>query len=263
MIKFEKRGELGIFTIENGKVNPMTPQMHREFYLHLKALLNDNTLKVGILTGAGDRAFCAGDDIKSPRIEETPEQIADRHFSSSPEDGPYSYPGWEREVHQMRRLKPIIAATKGWCLGQGFFYLMRLTDIRVAGESSKFALPEIAYEMAGASGFTGITRHLRRADAMKLLMTGDPIDAQEALRIGLVNEVVPDTEVLDRAIFLGERIARHSARAIRVEMECFLMDERGDDHSSYQFADQLYRVQRLTAAEKAWEVDFQNKGVKG
>src|SRR5690606_11062657 len=107
---------------------------------------------------------------------------------------------------------------RGWCVGQGIFYLLRLTDLRVAGESSKFGLPEIAWEMAGASGFTAIYRHLPRAVALQLVLTGDPIDAREAHRVGLVNEVVPDAEVLERARFLAGRIARHPARALRVEM---------------------------------------------
>lgn len=260
-ISYEKQGSVAVFTIENGSVNPLTPQMHRQMFELLKQFEGDREVKVGILQGAGDRAFSAGDDIKSPRAKLDEEERIMRHFFGPRSQDDYNYPGFEREILTMKRYKPMIGAVKGWCIGEGFFYLLHLTDIRVAGTSAKFAFPEIAFKLAGASGFSRIYRHLPRSAAMKLVLTGDPIDAEEACRIHLVNEVAPDDEVLERAHALAARIARHPALAIRVEMETFIRGEDLSSESAYAMADHIYRVQRLSIPQDP--IDFQHGGVKG
>ncbi|QDB99480.1 enoyl-CoA hydratase/isomerase family protein [Mesorhizobium sp. 8] len=261
-IKYEKHGEIATFTIENGSVNPLTPAMHLEMLEALRDFTRDRSIKVGILKGAGDRAFCAGDDVKTPRPPTSDEDRVLRHFFGPESDTDFNYPGFEREVLTLRRFKPIIGAVKGWCLGEGLFYLLHLTDIRVAGESAKFGFPEIAYEMAGASGFTRLYRHLPRTVAMKMLMTGDPIDAVEAARCNLVNDVVPDTQVLERAEQIAARISRHTALAIRLEMEAFVRGEDLDSNTAYAMADHLYRIQRMKYRDWAGAVEFESEGKK-
>ncbi|QEW25700.1 enoyl-CoA hydratase/isomerase family protein [Roseovarius indicus] len=259
MIEYERDGEIGIFTIANGKVNPFNPQMHKDFYQKLKAFENDPAVKVGILTGAGDRAFCAGDDLKTPREDRTIEEHVEKHFANVDPDAEPSYPGWEREIHMMTRFKPIIGAVKGWCVGQGLVYLMRLTDMRISGESARYGLPEIAFDMAGGSGMAAISRHLPRAIAMELVLTGDPIDAQEAYRIGFANKIVPDSEVMDAAKALAARISRHSGRAIRIEMESFHRAEQTDDATSYALTDHMFRLQRLASSKQVGTFDYKGK----
>lgn len=261
---YETDGEIATFTIENGKVNPLTPEIHKQLHRALQDFQRDRNLKVGILTGAGDRAFSAGDDLKTPRKAlEGEDRVMRHYYPHINEDEEPNYPGWEREILRMKRFKPIIGAVKGWCLGQGMIYLLHLTDMRIAGKSAKFGLPEIAYGMGGAAGMARIYRHLPRAEAMKLVMTGDPIDAAEALRIHLVNEVVDDQDVMARARALAARIARHPLMAIRTEMEVFVRCEDLDSDNAYALTDHMFRLQRVVSTTQNWEVDFKTKGVKG
>lgn len=263
-LQYDTDGEVATFTIENGKVNPFTPELHKEFYRTLQLFLRDRKLKVGILAGAGTRAFSAGDDLKTKRRSVKGAERVEKHFFPFTNEGDEAnYPGWEREILRMKRFKPIVGAVCGWALGQGMIYLLHLTDMRIAGRSAKFGLPEIAYGMGGAAGMARIYRHLPRTVAMKLVMTGDPIDAEEALRVHLVNEVVDDKAVMERARALAARIARHPLFAIRTEMETFVRGEDLDSDNAYALTDHIYRVQRLASDEDNWDIDFQKKGVKG
>ena len=142
-------------------------------------------------------------------------------------------------------------------------YLLHLTDMRIAGKTAKFGLPEIAYGMGGAAGMARIYRHLPRVEAMRLCLTGDAIDAEEALRINLVNEVVDDAQVLDRAKALAARVTRHPLMAIRTEMEVFVRCEDLDNDNAYALTDHMFRLQRVVSDTQNWDVDFQKKGVKG
>jgi len=109
--------------------------------------------------------------------------------------------------HYPRVWKPVIAAVNGWAAGAGFYILLASTDIRIASAEHarfKFALTTQGWVGHGP-GATLLTRQIRYGDAMKILLTDEPFDAQEALRIGLVNEVVPHAQLMERA----EKIARH------------------------------------------------------
>ena len=180
-------------------MNPFTASMHRQLYEALLDFEADPSLRVGILTGAGDRAFSAGDDIKTPGLEfdspldELLDELVPSHrvLQSQPER--YA---WAHDVERMERHKPIIGAVRGWCLGQGLVYLLMLTEIRVASDDAKFGFPEVAYGMGGAGGSTRLGRHIPHVWAMWMLLTGEPIDAAEALRINLVNRVVPGADVI-------------------------------------------------------------------
>ncbi len=129
-LHYEKDGEIAVFTFENGKVNPTNPMMHKELALALKDFEESRVLKVGIMRGAGTRAFCAGDDIKTPRRNLDTEQGVMRHFYPRDPEDEFNYPGWERQVLGQPRFKPIVAAAQGYAFGQGMIYLLRLTDIR-------------------------------------------------------------------------------------------------------------------------------------
>ena len=97
----------------------------------------------------------------------------------------------------------------------------------------------------------------------KLVLTGDAIDAQEAYRINLVNEVVDDDKVMDHARALAARVTRHPLMAIRTEMEVFVRCEDLDSDNAYALTDHMFRLQRVVSTTENWEVDFKKKGVKG
>lgn len=245
-VNYTTDGPVAVFELSNGKVNPTTPQMHREMHAALQSFEQDRNVKVGIMTGAGSRAFCAGDDIKTPLTVPPLEERVYRHFYpfvGDQDEG--NYPGWERLTFRHRRFKPIVAAVNGWCLGQGMFYLLHLTDVRIAGKSAKFGFPEIAYGMGGGGGMTRLYRHIPRVDAMQMVLTGDPVDADKALAMHLLNEVVDEDMVMARARQIANRIAEHPLIAIRAEMEAFVRGPDLDDENAYSMADHIFRIQRL------------------
>lgn len=246
-VRYEKRDDLAYFTFENGSVNPLTPAMHKELYGHLKDFLTDPEVRVGIMTGAGDRAFSAGDDIKTPLpAYESPADELDAHLYPHQGEGetPHNL-SWEIDVLRLDRYKPIVAAVNGYCLGQAMIYLLLLTDIRIASERARFGFPEIAYGMGGAGGSTRLARQIPATAAMWMVLTGEPIDAEEAHRIHLVNQVVPHEALMSTAEEAARKISRHPPLAVRIEMEA---SYRGNDLSrgdALTAAGNLYRMQRL------------------
>lgn len=246
-LHYEKRNGVAYFTFDNGKVNALTPQMHKDFYRRLREFEIDADARVGILSSRDGMPFSAGDDLKNrSEPERSRQQELEAYFFLHHDEGPVpSRPGWDLDVLQHRRCKPIIAAIRGYCLGKGLIYVLQHTDIRIASEDARFGLPEIAYGMGGASGTTRLARHIPRVEAAWLALTGEFIDAQEALRIHLVNRVVPAAELLQTAERAAALIARHPAIAVRVEMEAL---EDGWDlnrHDAVRHTQNLYRLQRM------------------
>jgi enoyl-CoA hydratase/carnithine racemase len=249
-IDYQKDGPVATFTIRNGKVNPITPAMHREMHDALVDFESDAELQVGILTGAGERAFSAGDDIKA---EDPP--------AGSPAEGllramttaraPSGDPAleWADAVLRFERTKPVIGAVRGWCLGRGLAYLLKLTDIRVAAPDARFGLPEIAYGMGGIAGTLQLSRHLPATTAWEMAMTGEPIDAEEALRVHLISRIVPAGGLLDEASRLAGLITRHPPLGIRVEVEAMRRSETLSPDDAYAMGMHLYRLQRLALGE--------------
>lgn len=182
-IDYVKAGPVATFTLRNGKVNPLTDEMHRRMHEALIDFMADPELKVGILSGAGGRAFSAGDDMGT-EDPVTGDAVADLLTALSPAHvaaGTDSLE-WADDVLRIHRTKPIIGAVRGWCLGRGLECLLRLTDIRIATPDAKFGLPEVAYGMAGLAGTMQLTRHLTATTAWEMALTAEPIDAAEARR---------------------------------------------------------------------------------
>lgn len=256
-LHYEKDGAVALFTIENGSVNPTTPAMHKELFLALKDFLADPAIRCGILTGAGERGFCAGDDIKTPyRAGLSPkEELADHLWPHNGEgEQPHDF-AWSRDVLALERFKPIIGAVNGWCLGQGMIYLLSLTDIRVASTNAKFGFPEIAYGMGGAGGTSRLAQHLPHTVAMWMLLTGEPIDAEEALSHRLVNKVVSPDALMATARDVAARIARHPPEAVRIEMEAYYRGRELHKADALALTKHLYRVQRMGLRDGAVQPD--------
>ena len=172
----------------------------------------DSDIRCAIITGAGDRHFCGGHNLaKRPDItEEEREYLRTKkifwppagtvHGQKTGVDGRFG-------DHYPRVWKPVIAAVNGWAAGAGMYILLASTDIRIASAEHakfKFALTTQGW-VGNGPGAALLVKQLRYVDAMKILLTDEPFDAAEALRIGLVNEVVPHAELMERA----ERYARH------------------------------------------------------
>lgn len=153
---------------------------------------------VGILTGAGNKAFCAGADLKK-------------------RDKPV---GWDaNETIYVRllaeRSKPMIAAINGYCLAGGF-ELALLCDVRIASENAQFGTPEVKWGLLDGFGCLQAGRELPRAIMMELLLTGEFISAQEALRHGFISRVVSQAELMPTAEKIARRIADNGPIAVRM-----------------------------------------------
>jgi len=245
-IHYGKEASIATITLDNPPVNVFTPALHRDFHTILSDFLIDREVRVGILTAAGTRAFCAGDDIKTPRPDRSTGEIVIRHLNpKDPKDTP-EYPGWEGEIRRLseERFKPIIAAVNGPVMGQGLIYLLQLTDLRIATPNARFGLPEIRYGMAGASGVVRLGRHLAPTAALWLALTGQSFSAEEALRQSLVNEIVAPGRLLERAREIAAIIASHPPIAVRVEMEAYYRAQDMTREQAAAFTGHFYRLQR-------------------
>lgn len=189
-------------------------------------LWEDRSIRCAIVTGAGTRHFCGGHNL-APReniTEEEREYLRTQrifwplagtvHGQKTGVDG-------RMGDHYPRVWKPVIAAVNGWAAGAGMYMLLSSTDIRIASAENarfKFALTSQGWVGHGP-GAALLTKQLRYVDAMKILLTDLPFDAAEALRIGLVNEVVPHAQLMERAEELARHIVSMPPVAVRMMKE--------------------------------------------
>lgn len=244
MLKYEKQGRIAVITIDNPPLNIFTPEMHRRLFELLQEFNADADIRCGVLTGAGDRAFCAGDDVKTERPKRTRLETVERHLAPSRAFETEEYPGWEHEVMTAPRFKPIVAAVRGYCLGQGFIYLNLLSDIRYATPDARFGMPEIAYGMGGAGGVLSLGKCIPHAAAMELLLLGEKVDAARAERMFLINGIVEPGELMDTALKAAERIASHPPLGVRIEMESYQRSLDLGRSDSMALAGHMYRLAR-------------------
>jgi enoyl-CoA hydratase len=203
-ILLERRGAIALLTLNRPHVlNALNTVMGLRLGELMDEIAEEASIRVVVLTGAGDRAFCAGGDLKE-RQGMTPEQWTRQHRI------------FERAYHKLRNLrKPIFAAVNGVALGGGCEMAMS-TDFLIAAEHARFGQPEVTRGiMPGAGGTQLLPRYLPRGLAFQLLMTGELISAAEAHRWGLVNRVCGADELLDAAMELAERIAANSPGAVQ------------------------------------------------
>lgn len=180
------------------KMNAITPDMTRELQRVCREIDENKAIRVATIAGAGDRAFSAGSDLNT---------LADLSDIMAFRDR-IEYAALVRDIK-----KPVIAALKGWVLGGGMEIAIS-ADIRVAGRSAKIGGPEITRGWLGGGGASQMLPRLVGAGhAMWMLLTGDPVAAETALRIGLVEEVVDDDAVASRVAEIAQMIASFSPTA--------------------------------------------------
>jgi E-phenylitaconyl-CoA hydratase len=179
----------------------------------LREFRDDPELLVGVVTGTGDRAFCTGADLKRTLPPQT--SFAQSYFApyeQSVDDGLYVR---AITLSELNIGKPLIAAVNGHALGGGAEIALEC-DLRIAGENATFGLPEARWASVPAVG--GVSKLLRavpRAVAMKMILTGERIGAEEAHRIGLVSDLVPNGDLLPAALDLADRIAANGPLAVK------------------------------------------------
>jgi len=200
-VRRERRGQVEIVTINRPEArNAINGAVTMAMAAAFDELAEDDGARVVVLTGAGDKAFSAGMDLKAFASGDTRGQAGAGGFAG---------------ITQRDFPKPIVAAVNGVALAGGL-EIMLACDLAVAADHATFGIPEVKRGlMAGAGGLLRLPRRLPMAIALELALTGDPIDARRALELGLVNAVVPGERVLGDAIALAERIAANAPLAVR------------------------------------------------
>ena len=203
----------GIATITLNRpdaLNAISPALERELHAALDAADQDKQVRVVILTGAG-RAFCSGYDLAAPEERrKRPPDVSVGEFLAGWQDT--SMQGVWKILHLWQVSKPIIAALNGWTMGGGLWY-STACDISIASERAVFAQPEIR-EISNSTFL--LTALCGWKVANRWTLTGDHMDAHEALRVGLVNEVVAHDELIPRARALARRIAMVPEESVRM-----------------------------------------------
>ena len=209
-ITYEKRDRVAVVTLNRPEaMNALHLEAHLELKEAWEDFRDDPDLWVAILTGAGDRAFCAGNDLKV---------TADRTATGGDVQGE-ARPPFGRITRDFDCPKPIIAAVNGVAAGGGL-ELILACDIVIAADHARMGLPEPKVGLfAGAGGAHRLARQIPLKLAMGMLLTGDLIGMAEAYRIGLVNEVVAGSDLMATAHAWADRIARCSPLSVQLTKE--------------------------------------------
>jgi len=203
-IIFEKNGHIACITLNRPHVlNIYNVRMRDELYEVLSAIKTDGDVHVVIISGAGEKAFCAGADLSE--------------FLSAPAPTAARHVRWQRDVWGLflSLPQPVLAALHGYVFGSGIEIAM-CCDIRIAAGDAVFGLPEVALGIIPAAGATQtVPRTIGPGPALDLLLTGRRVGAQESLELKLVNRVVPRADLQGEAEKLAEKIAALDQRAVR------------------------------------------------
>jgi crotonobetainyl-CoA hydratase len=254
-VRVERRDHVMIITINRPEArNAVNRAVRDGIGLAMEEAERDPDVRVVILTGAGDKAFCAGADLKSLAGLATDEPARESPARASEW-------GWAGYVkHHIS--KPTIAAVNGAAMGGGT-ELTLASDLAVASETATFGLPEVKRGIyAAAGGAFRIAQALPPKVAMEILLTGDAITAQRALELGLINQVVPQKEVLNAALALAERIAVNAPLSVQASKRIARGIVDGviaDEEELWKRASELGRVAMRSEDAKEGPLAFAEK----
>jgi enoyl-CoA hydratase len=245
---YEKKENIGFLTINRPeKMNAISQELTAELSQLLDEIENDDELRVLVLTGAGDKAFVAGADIK---------ELVDRDARLG------------RRVSRERqeifsRIEnlhvPVIGAVNGYALGGGL-ELALACSIRICSKKAQFGAPEVKLGIIpGDGGTQRLPRLVGLGRAMEMIITGDFIDAQEAHRIGLVNKVFSPEKLMDEAMKLAQKLASRPPLAVRYAKEAVNRSQEGDTASGFALESYLHALSCTTEDKKEGVAAFLEK----
>jgi enoyl-CoA hydratase len=192
--------------------NALSPQMLLKLCDAWHEFADTKELRVAILTGAGDEDFCAGGDLKLTMPLMTGARQPEDEWDHALLESPRKFTDGILRGYDI--YKPIIAAVNGNALGGGT-EMMNACDLRVASENAVFGTPEVKVGLIpGGGSITRLPRQIPYAKMMEMLMVGRPFSAQECLDMGLINYVVPQAELLPKALWLAELLAANGPLAV-------------------------------------------------
>ena len=236
---YEKKDNIGVLTINRPeKMNALSNELIEELSQFLDDVQNDEELRILVITGAGEKAFVAGADIQ---------ELVDRDALLG------------RKVSRTRqeifsRIEnlpiPVMAAVNGYALGGGL-ELALACSIRICSEQAQFGAPEVKLGIIpGDGGTQRLPRLVGLGRAMEMILTGDFIDAREAYRIGLVNQVTSHDELMEKAMDLAKKIAKRPPLAVRYAKEAVNRSQEGDTISGYALESYLHALTCTTEDKK-------------
>ena len=204
-VRYHREKNVGIITLNRPeRLNAINPDLLSDLITQLNVARQDEAVVSVLLTGAG-RSFCAGEDLKETHSGKSLSQ-------------------WTQEIDALQETqriilklgKPLIAAIRGYAVGGGLEFALSC-DIRIAARDAKFGFPETGVGLTITSAGTKLISQLvGLGKAKELVFTGEIIDAQQALQIGLVNQVVSGTQLLEAALNMCERIGRNSPLSLKL-----------------------------------------------
>ncbi len=204
LVEYVSGGRIAIITLNRPHAdNAITTELSVQLIEVLETIAARPSVRVAILTGAGDRAFSVGGDLYQRKNMTQEQWLRQRQF-------------FDRVLYNLRQLRrPIFTAVHGMAYGGGCEMSMS-TDFIIASDEARFGQPEAMVGLsAGGGSPVFLPRLLPPGKAMQMLMTGEPITAQEAYRLGMVNEVYPKTELMNAALSIAEKIADNSPTAVQ------------------------------------------------
>ena len=215
-ITVDRRGAVAVLTINRpDKLNALNNEVHSEAVAALDELREDDTVRVVVITGAGEKSFVAGADIGEFQ-EQTPVTQRNRFHESTLFNSIDIFP------------KPVIAMVNGFCLGGGNEVALAC-DIRICSNTARFSQPEINLGLIpGGGGTQRLTRLIGEGRAMEVMLTGDMIDAETALKFGLINHVYPADELEAKTMELANKIAEKAPIALQLVKEAVKFASRSN-----------------------------------
>lgn len=230
-IDYELDARIATITINRSeRLNAMDTEHYHMLSEAWQRVRDDPEVRVAIVTGAGDRSFTVGADLKSH--VGAPVELAEHWLTQKDQILNRGLEVW----------KPIIAAVNGYCLGGGTTLLFA-TDVRVAASHATFGLSEVKRGIVPGNGGTQrVLDQLPWAIGMEMLLTGDPIDAETAARWGLINKVVPADQLMDVARDYARRIAANAPLAVQAAKELAIRARDTDINTGLRIEQSMNRL---------------------
>lgn len=249
---------IGIITLSRpDKLNALDPAHLKELRSKLAACSADPTVRVIVLTGAGDRSFCVGADLTASTAHEA--SVAEAFGLNLEQSGECGIYIRLFDLSGLQLRKPLVAAINGFCLGGGLELALQC-DLLIASEDASFGLPEVVVaSLPGGGGVPNLLRAVPRAVAMKMLLTGERIDAQRAYEMGLVSDVWPAEQLAEQARAVARRIADNGPLAVQMVKMLAAQSTGALSSDAFQLTELAWGLLRDTADRREGRRAFAEK----
>jgi E-phenylitaconyl-CoA hydratase/naphthyl-2-hydroxymethylsuccinyl-CoA hydratase len=246
-VDFLREGHVAYITLNRPEaMNSLDPESLEQLKNIWTEVREDREIRVIVLTGAGEKAFSTGTDMK--KTPPPKECMAATYLNEGMPIIPY-----------MKMWKPIIAAINGYAVGGGLEMALAC-DLRIASKKAKFGLTEVKVaSLAGLNGTQCLPRAIPQAIAMKMLLTGEMIDAEEAYRVGLVSDLVEPDQLMDLAKKYAERIAANAPLSVKAAKQAAVLGQDMPIDHAILFSHLMWGILRDTEDRKEGFTAFAEK----